>query len=54
MKPDRSPTPHGRQVKILERCLILLTSLVLTDPLKTPQQQREIGRLIKRLKEELS
>ena len=36
--------------KLLERCLILLVSLVLTEPRTTPNQQTEITKLLKALK----
>lgn len=42
------------QRKLLADCLILLVSLVLTDPNTTKRQQAMIGKLIKRLKKEIA
>lgn len=47
--PDKS-----RGKKLLEDCLILITSLVLTEPRTTPKQQAMMMKLIKRLQKELS
>ena len=48
-----SNTPRHRQRKLLEDCLVLLTSLVLTEPLTTPRQQKMFGDLIRQLNKEL-
>ena len=51
---NRSSTPKQRQKKLLEDCLVLLVSLVLTEPFQTERQQKMTGPLIKRIKKELS
>lgn len=43
-----------RQRKLLADCLILLVSLVLTEPNTTKRQQAMIAKLIGRLKKELA
>lgn len=40
----------AKKKRLLQDCLILLVSLVLTEPNTTPRQQKMIAALIKRLK----
>lgn len=49
MAPNSTP-----RCKLIEDCLILLVSLVLTEPNTTKRQQAMIGRLIKRLQQEIT
>ena len=43
----------GVKQRLLTDCLVLLVSLVLTEPRTTPRQQKMIGKLIGKLKKEL-
>lgn len=49
----RRDTPQQRKRRLLEDCLILIVSLVLTEPHTTPMQQKMIPKLIQRLRKEL-
>ena len=40
--------------RLLTDCLVLLVSLVLTEPATTKRQQAEIAKLIRRLKREVA
>ena len=47
-------SPDAEQRKLLADCLIILVSLVLTEPNTTKRQQAMISKLIARLKKELA
>lgn len=50
----RGAAKAKRTKKLLEDCFVLITSLVLTEPFTTENQQKKFPGLIKRLKAELS
>lgn len=50
MSQDQTPTPPRALKKLLGDCVVLLTSLVLTEPHITPKQGKYIGKLIGRIK----